>query len=152
MQRSGRTAKTQSSDKAPGRGALSPAPSREGRSALPRGQAGGSGSRERSGGGAVPPSRGSDRRQHRSARRYATLPRDLAGNFGVFLRDGRASSITHTAPAAARGRRDRGTGGRGRGSEHQRGRTEGATERRDPSAQTSAAAEQSLRETARGRR
>lgn len=45
MQRSGQTAKTQSSAKAPGRGALSPAPRWEERSALPRGQPGGSGSR-----------------------------------------------------------------------------------------------------------
>lgn len=117
MQRSGQTAKTQSSAKAPGRRALSPAPSWEGRSALPRGQPAGGrlgkpGALGRRGQSLRPPpaaaSRGSDRRRHRSAQRYATLPRDLAGNFGVFLGQGRASSITHTAPApaAARGRRD----------------------------------------------
>lgn len=114
MQRSGQTAKTQSSTKAPGRGALQKG--RNERAPTRRQQAGGSGSRQRS---ATGQSRGSDRRRHRSAPRYATLPRDLAGNFGVFLGQGRASSITHTAPApaAARHRRDPGTGGRGRGSE-----------------------------------
>lgn len=45
MQRSGQTAKTQSSAKAHERGALSPAPRWEERSALPRGQPGGSGGR-----------------------------------------------------------------------------------------------------------
>lgn len=121
MQRSGQTAKTQSSGGAPGSGALSPAPRGEERSALPRGQPAGG----RLGRRGSPSARGSERRRLRSARRYATLPRDLAGNFGVFLGEGRASSITHTAPApaAARGRRDPGPSGRRRGGR------EGAAER-----------------------
>lgn len=152
MQRSGQTAKTQSSAKAPGRRALSPAPSREGRSALPRGQPAGGrlgkrGALGRRGSPSVPhpPRRPGARTAGGTAAPGVTQrsPATLRGTSESFSgRDVRAASPTRRRlrqPPAAGGTPGRAGGGAAQKSRPRR--REGATERRDPSEQTSATAE-----------